>query len=96
MGKVRILSRSSQQFMDRIEAGQLLAHELSNIRTEKPVILAIPRGGVIVGREIARELGAELDVVLARKLRTPGQLELAMGAVAKDSVYLKVLFRRKK
>jgi len=54
-----------------------------------PLVLAIPRGGVVTGAELARELGAELDVVLSRKLRAPGQPELAIGAVTEDGrVYL--------
>jgi len=52
-------------------------------------VLAIPRGGVVTGAVLARELGAELDVVLARKLRAPGQPELAIGAIAESGdVYL--------
>ena len=50
--------------------------------TDKPLVLAIPRGGVEVGAVLARGLGAELDVVLARKLRAPHQPELALGAVS--------------
>ncbi|CAG0984362.1 pyrimidine operon attenuation protein / uracil phosphoribosyltransferase [Phycisphaerales bacterium] len=54
-----------------------------------PVVLAIPRGGVEIGVVIARELGAEVDVVLSRKLRAPHQPELAIGAVCEDgNVYL--------
>jgi predicted phosphoribosyltransferase len=53
------------------------------------VVLAIPRGGVVTGAVLARELGADLDVVLSRKLRAPGQPELALGAIAEDGrVYL--------
>ncbi|HMB03438.1 MAG TPA: phosphoribosyltransferase family protein, partial [Isosphaeraceae bacterium] len=51
---------------------------------QDPLVLAIPRGGVVTGAVLARELGAELDVVLARKLRAPGQPELAVGAVAEE------------
>ena len=54
-----------------------------------PVVLAIPRGGVVTGAVLAQELGAELDVVLSRKLRAPFQPELAVGAIAEDGqVYL--------
>ena len=57
--------------------------------TDKPLVLAIPRGGVEVGAVLARGLGAELDVVLARKLRAPHQPELALGAVSETGqVYL--------
>ena len=55
----------------------------------RPLVLGIPRGGVVIGAVLAREIGAELDVVLSRKLRAPFQPELAMGAVSEDgSVYL--------
>jgi putative phosphoribosyl transferase len=82
--RLRILSYSSTPFADREEAGRLLAAELSDYRGKEAVVLGIPRGGVIVALEIARALDAELDIVLARKLRTPGQEELAMGSVAED------------
>jgi putative phosphoribosyl transferase len=80
----RILSRSSLPFADREEAGKLLAAQLNKYRHQNAVVLGIPRGGIVVAREIARELGAELDVVLAHKLRTPGHEELALGSVAED------------
>lgn len=76
-------------FANRAEAGRLLADRLAGFALERPLVLAIPRGGVEVGEPIARALGAELDVVLSRKLRAPDQPELALGAVAEDgSVYL--------
>ncbi len=84
MGTVRIISRSAEPFRDREEAGRLLAQELSQLRGREVVVLGIPRGGVIVARELARELEAELDIVLARKLRSPGYEELAMGSIAED------------
>ncbi len=84
VAKLRILSYSSEPFRDRKEAGRLLADELSEYRGQKAVVLGIPRGGIIVAREIARALNAELDIVLAHKLRTPGHEELAMGSVAED------------
>ena len=79
---LRIVSRSNQQFRDRQEGGRLLARELWEWHGQKPVVLGIPRGGVVVARELARALQADLDVILARKLRSPGNSELAMGAVA--------------
>ncbi len=82
--QLRILSQASEQFADREEAGRLLAEELSEYRGQKAVVLGIPRGGIIVAREIARQLDAELDIVLAHKLRAPGHEELAMGSVAED------------
>ncbi len=84
MAKVRIVSRSGESFPDRAEAGRLLAAELAERSGEKPVVLGIPRGGIIVAREIARALSGELDVVLAHKLGAPGQAELAVGSVAED------------
>ncbi|MBI2852563.1 MAG: phosphoribosyltransferase [Chloroflexi bacterium] len=90
----RILSRKSEPFADRQEAGRLLARELMDYRGQDTVVLGIPRGGIIVAQEIARLLGAQLDVVLARKLRTPGQPELAMGSVAEDGrVFLNEVVR---
>ena len=76
-------------FHDRDEAGWQLVERLRGSRVEKPLVLAIPRGGVEVGAAIARGLGAELDVVLSRKLRSPHQPELAIGAVTENGeVYL--------
>jgi predicted phosphoribosyltransferase len=71
-------------FRDRKEAGERLAKELIGLRLKDPIVLAIPRGGVIVGVELARSLGAELDIVIARKLRVPFQTELAFGALGED------------
>jgi predicted phosphoribosyltransferase len=84
MGTIRILSRSDAPFADRREAGRLLARELEAYRTPAPVVLGIPRGGVVVAAEIAESLGAELDIVLARKIGAPGNPELASGAVSED------------
>lgn len=68
-------------FKDRIEAGQKLAKELERFRDEKPVILALPRGGLPIGYEVAKALQAPLDIILVRKIGTPGAPELAVGAV---------------
>ncbi len=68
-------------FTDRAEAGWRLVERLRGEHLVRPLVLAIPRGGVEVGAALARGLGAELDVVLARKLRAPHQPELALGAV---------------
>jgi len=74
-----------RRFRDRSEAGQLLADELAAYANrDDVVVLALPRGGVPVGYEVARALGAPLDVFLVRKLGLPGQEELAMGALASD------------
>ncbi len=76
-------------FRDREEAALLLAEKLKGRDFRDPLALAIPRGGVVTGAVLARELGAELDVVLARKLRAPEQPELAIGGIGEDGeVYL--------
>ncbi len=82
--RLRIVSRSSRPFHDRREAGQLLAREISNLRGAGTVVLGIPRGGIVVADELARELDAALDIIIARKMRAPGYPELAIGAVAED------------
>jgi len=74
-------------FRDRPQAGQLLSKKLAGYANREDVIvLALPRGGVPVAREIARSLRAPLDVFLVRKLGVPGQEELAMGAIASGGV----------
>ena len=74
---------SQRIFRDRREAGRLLAEKLAVFANRPDVIvLALPRGGVPVGYEVARALGAPLDVFVVRKLGVPGYEELAMGAVA--------------
>jgi putative phosphoribosyl transferase len=83
-GKIHILSRSHESFKDRSEAGHQLASALSEYQGKSPVILGIPRGGIVIARELSRILGGQLDVVLAHKLETPGDRELAMGSVAED------------
>lgn len=70
-------------FRDRSEAGRILAAHLRNEGVESDaVVLALPRGGVPVGFEVATALGGELDVLPVRKLGVPGERELAMGAIA--------------
>jgi putative phosphoribosyl transferase len=68
-------------FEDRSEAGRRLADRLLRFKNEQPVVLALPRGGVPVGFEVARALDAPLDLVLVRKIGAPFQPELAVGAV---------------
>ena len=73
------------QFANRADAGRALAeHLLSYAARSDVVVLAIPRGGVVVGCEIARALAVALDIYLVRKLGAPGREELAMGAIASD------------
>ena len=69
-------------FLDRVEAGERLAKALVHHAGTGCVVLAIPRGGVIVGEVVARALGAPLDVVVPRKIGAPGNPELGIGAVA--------------
>lgn len=69
-------------FRDRKEAGERLAAQLVHLKDRQPVVLALPRGGVAIAFEIARRLGAPLDVVLVRKIGVPWQPELALGAVS--------------
>lgn len=73
-------------FEDRADAGRLLARELLHYKKEYPIVLALPRGGVVVGYEIARTLDAPLDVIVARKLGAPGHEELGIGAIAPGGV----------
>jgi predicted phosphoribosyltransferase len=68
-------------FVNRVEAGRLLAKALASYKGQHPVVLALPRGGVPVAAEIAPVLGAPLDLILVRKIGVPSQPELAMGAV---------------
>jgi putative phosphoribosyl transferase len=68
-------------FVDRIDAAQHLARALAPYRGQNPLVLAIPRGAVPMGKIIAAALGGELDVVLVRKLRAPFSAEFAVGAV---------------
>jgi putative phosphoribosyl transferase len=75
------------RFRDRAEAGRALARALSHYAGRDDVIvLALPRGGVPVAAEVAKELGAPLDVFVVRKLGVPGHEELAMGAIASGGV----------
>jgi putative phosphoribosyl transferase len=68
-------------FRDRSDAGRRLAAALASYRESRPVVLALPRGGVPVGFEIAKALAAPLDVLLVRKIGAPGHEELGLGAV---------------
>jgi len=76
-------------FADRRDAGRRLAAALEHLRERHPVIIAVPRGGVVVGREVAAQLRAPVDVIVPRKLRAPFNAELAIGAVAEGgAVYI--------
>ncbi len=77
------------RFLDRREAGRLLARELDFLRgRENLIVLGVPRGGVVVAYEIARALDALLDVYITRKIGAPYNPELAIGAVASDGTVI--------
>ncbi len=69
-------------FKDRVQAGRMLAGRFASRPTDNLIVLAIPRGGVVVGYEVANALGVSLDVIVPRKIGAPGEPELAIGAVA--------------
>lgn len=72
------------RFANRKVAGKLLAQKLTTYKGKKGIVLAIPRGGVIVGAEIARELKISLDLIIPRKIGAPHNPEFALGAVTYD------------
>jgi putative phosphoribosyl transferase len=71
-------------FIDRVDAGKRLASALKDFSGKKGIVLAIPRGGVVVGFMIAKALKLPLDVIIPRKIGAPDNPELAIGAVAED------------
>ncbi|MGO4754710.1 phosphoribosyltransferase, partial [Streptomyces sp. 2MCAF27] len=73
-------------FVDRVDAGRRLAARLSPLSGEDPVVLGLPRGGVPVAFEVARELKAPLDVIIVRKLGVPFHRELGFGAIGEGGV----------
>lgn len=74
---------------DRIEAGQLLAEKLLVLDIKEPLVLAIPRGGVIVGHEIANKLRCKLDVAISKKITPPDNPEFGIGAITYDGTLYK-------
>ncbi len=75
-------------FKDRIQAGQKLAEKLLEYKDKNVIILAIPRGGVVVAYEIAKVLNAPLDLIIPRKIGAPYQPELAIGAITQDGTII--------
>ena len=71
-------------FVDRVDAGKRLASALKNFSGKKGIVLAIPRGGVVVGYMISKTLNLPLDIIIPRKIGAPDNPELAIGAVAED------------
>lgn len=74
-------------FKDRVDAAQKLAKKLEWVKKENPIILAIPRGGVVTGDVIAKTLGLSLDIIVSRKVGAPYNPELAIGAVVHDGSF---------
>ena len=80
----KIISKRQGSFSDRSEAANLLARELKTYAGSSPVVLGIPRGGVLMAAEIARQLSGELDVVLSHKLSYPGRPDAACGSITES------------
>jgi len=81
-------SAMSKVFPNRCVAGRELAARLAGVRLHDPIVLALPRGGVPVGYEVAHALGVPLDVLVVRKVGAPDQPELAIGAVGQGATVL--------
>jgi putative phosphoribosyl transferase len=75
-------------FANRVDAGKHLASALKNLVDKDAIVLAIPRGGVVVGYEVAKALGFPLDVIIPRKIGAPSNPELAIGAMTEDGTVL--------
>ncbi len=79
--KLKIISYDSQPFTDRIEAGDYLAGALTQVRDLQTVVLGIPRGGLIVAKQVADRLQVPLEIVLSRKIGAPQNQEFAIGSI---------------
>lgn len=79
--RTQVAAPFSGQFLNRADAGRRLAARLADLKPARPIIFALPRGGVSVAHEVAQALGAPLDLILVRKIGTPDQPELAVGAI---------------
>lgn len=73
-------------FADRLEAGDILSQKLASFRGTSTLVLGLPRGGVVVASVVAKTLGLPLDVLVVKKIPSPGNPELALGALAPDNV----------
>lgn len=78
----------SSAFIDRYDAGRQLAGALEHLRDRNPLVIGLPRGGVVVAREVADALNADLDILVVRKIGAPRQPELGLGAAAEGGVLL--------
>ena len=76
-------------FRDRADAGTALAEHLLAYRERDPIVIGLPRGGVVVAAEVARTLDAPLDIAIVRKVGAPGNPELAVGAVGEGDVVIR-------
>jgi len=77
-----------REFADRKDAGHRLAAALGHVRDRNPLVIGLPRGGVVVAAVVAQALDAELDILVVRKIGAPGQSELGLGAIAEGGVLL--------
>lgn len=75
-------------YADRADAGRQLGAAVEHLRSQNPVVVGLPRGGVVVAAEVADAIDAPLDVIIVRKLGAPGQPELGLGAIAEGGVLL--------
>jgi putative phosphoribosyl transferase len=75
-------------FADRRDAGRQLAGRLEEYKGKKALVLAIPRGGIVVAQEIAKSIGADLDLIISRKIGAPSDPEFAIGAVGPDRSFV--------
>lgn len=82
------MSFGARTYADRVDAGRRLAAAVEHLRDRDPVVIGLPRGGVVVAAEVAKALEAPLDVIVVRKLGAPGQPELGLGAIAEGGVLL--------
>ena len=78
----------NERFKNRAKAGQLLAEKLKKYNNSNTIVLAIPRGGVAIGYEVAKELHLPLDIILSKKIGHPINKEYAIGAVSMDNTIL--------
>ncbi|MFA6281700.1 MAG: hypothetical protein WCY05_04260 [Candidatus Omnitrophota bacterium] len=84
MGKINIISRSSEAFLDRTPAAKLLAKELEKFIGKDTVALGILRGGIVITKTMADKLSLDFDIVLSIKIEAPSNPEFAIGAVSED------------
>lgn len=83
-----IVSYNTKMFEDRVEAGRMLTQLLMRYKNDDSIIFTLPRGGVVVGYEIAKEMDIPLDVLISRKIGAPSNPEFGIGAVSEGNVVL--------